>query len=114
MSKFIFSTLLLSLLLMSCNTESTPKKEITQTRTSDLVPEPDIQLRLQAEKQNVDSTLIKHHKALKFIKIDEKQAPKMVKLDDEQDCQTAYFVYKDSTNTINAIVEIPTSQSGDW
>jgi hypothetical protein len=104
--------LFICLLIFSC--KETPKKEISENRTSALVPEPDLNLRLTGEKTSVDSTLIKSKNALKFIKIDDKQAPKMVKLGDEPDYQTAYFVYKDSTNTIKAITEVPTSKSGDW
>jgi hypothetical protein len=107
-----FLMLCISLFIFSC--KENPKKEVTQNRVSELVPEPDLNLRLTSEKQVIDSTLIKGKKAVKFIKIDDKQAPKMVKLDDEQDYQTAYFIYKDSTNTIKAITEVPTSQSGDW
>jgi hypothetical protein len=114
MTKFYFSILFLGLLVISCNTDNVQNKEVTQSRTSELVPESDLNLRFSGEKTSVDSTLIKSKKATKFIKIDDKQAPKMVKLGDESDYQTAYFVYKDSTNTIKAITEIPTSQSGDW
>jgi hypothetical protein len=84
--------LLISLFIFSC--KETPKKEISENRTSALVPEPDLNLRLTGEKTSVDSTLIKSKKALKFIKIDDKQAPKMVKLDDETDYETAFLSIK--------------------
>jgi hypothetical protein len=115
MIKIYFSTLLICLFTISCNTDNAQKKKIPQNRTSDLVPEPDIQLRLQADKQIVDSTLIKTKEAaLKYIEIEGENKPKLVNISNEEENETEYYIYKDSNKVIKAILELPASKSGDW
>lgn len=105
--------LILSSFIISCNTENS--NHIKKERQIELISEPDINLQLAFQKMQVDFSLIKNKKAIRYIVIDKNQKPKRIRLEDEvDDHETQYFIYKDSSNIVKAIIEVPFSQSGDW
>ena len=116
MNKLII--VLLSSIIMSCNPNSTKldKSENRIENMSDLVSEPDIDIRLAAQKMITDSTIIKTNTPIRYVLFDEKQRAKQVDLKNTEidDYESQYLIYSDSTKIIKAIKEIPFSQSGDW
>jgi hypothetical protein len=113
--KSLFLHLFICLLLTSCNTDTAQKNEMAQRSPTDLVPEPDLNIRLEGAKYIIDSTLIKTKEAaLKYIKVEGENTPRLVEISNEEDNETEYYIYKDSTKVVRAILELVASKSGDW
>jgi hypothetical protein len=103
------------ILFFSCTNNDANKNK--NSRQIELIPNPDIGLELYKKKAFIDSTLIKNKAAIRYILIDKKQKPKRINTDninELEDYETQYFIYKNTNNIIQAITEIPYSQSGDW
>jgi hypothetical protein len=113
--KSLFFNLFICLFLTSCNTDAAQKNEIGQRSPTDLVPEPDLNIRLEGAKQIIDSNLINAKQAaLKYIKVEGEKTPRLVEISNEEDNETEYYIYKDSTKAVKAILDIVSSKSGDW
>jgi hypothetical protein len=107
-----YALMIISVLFFSCKTDNSNKNG----RKLGLIPEPDILMRLEGQKYKADSFLINIVTPTEYIEIDDKQKPmEVTKKDDEEiGYQTQYYIYKDTSDNVRAIVEIPFSQSGDW
>ena len=106
------------LLIISCNSNSEKQNKSASRieNVGELIPEPDVNLRLEFEKKTIDSTIIKGQKPISYVLIDEKQKAIQSDLDGNkiENYEAQYLIYLDSTKAIKAISEIPFSQSGDW
>jgi len=96
-------------LICACNSRD-------RSRTSRLVPEPDIADRLQYQKVFIDTLFIRNRNNIEvLVKLSNKAdliPLKDMTLPDET--ETSFNILRDSLRRIVAIAESPYSQSGDW
>ncbi len=116
-SVFTFLGLVGLILWVSCNS-STPSNTSNQTKTDsrELVPEPDLNLRLHGEK-NVIEKLIRLKELDITVWVQQIGVKSPTQVFNEQwpeGIETTFNLWTDSNNVLVCLGEYPYSESGDW